>query len=79
MKSETSNADKDFIETIIAELTKQKVIGDKKACRGLDSYYKSSTTKQLIDFIILGPSLSKSNNILNHKLTPQKQLNNGLS
>ena len=49
MKSETSNADKDFIETIIAELTKQKVIGDKKACRGLDSYYKSSTTKQLID------------------------------
>ena len=74
MKSETSNADKDLIETIIAELTKQKVIGDKKACRGLDSYYKSSTTN-----IILGPSLSKSNNILNHKLTPQKQLNNGLS
>ena len=43
MKSEVTNADKNLIETIIAELTKQNVIIDKKTCHGLDSFYKSLT------------------------------------
>ena len=37
MKSEASNADKNLIETIIAELTKQNVIINKKTCHGLNS------------------------------------------
>ena len=77
--SEASNADKDLIETITTELTKQKVIVDKKTYHGLDSYYKNSTAKQLIDFIIIGPSRSKRKNTSNDKLTPQKQLNMALS
>ena len=74
MKSETSNADKNLIETIIAELTKQNVIINKKTCHGLDPFYKSSTAKQSLDFIVIKPSHSKSNNILDDKLTPHKQL-----
>lgn len=46
MKSEALNADKKLTETIIAELTKQNVIIDKKTCHGLGSFYKSSTAKQ---------------------------------
>ena len=79
MKSEASNADKNLIETIIAELTKQNVIINKKTCHGLDSFYKSSTTKKSIDFAVIKPSPSKSSNILNDKLTPQKQLTKSLS
>ena len=78
MKSEASNADKNLIETIITELTKQNIIINTKICHGLDSFYKSSTAKQSIDFSIIKPS-SKINNISNDKLTPQKQLNNSLS
>ena len=48
MKSEALNADKNLIETIIAELTKQDVIIDKKTYHGLGSFYKSSTAKQSI-------------------------------
>ena len=48
MKSEALNADKNLIETIIAELTKQNVIIDKKTYHGLGSFYKSSTAKQSI-------------------------------
>ena len=73
--SEASNADKDLIETIIAELAKQKLIVDKKTWHGLDSYYKSLTAKKSIDFTIIGPSPSKCKNISNNNLTPQKQLN----
>ena len=76
IKSEASNADKNLIETIIAELTKQNVIINKKTCHGLDSFYKSSTANQSIDF---KPSPSKSNKIPNDKLTPQKRLNKSLS
>ena len=39
MKSEASNADKNLIETIIVELTKQNVIITKKTCHGLGSFY----------------------------------------
>ena len=78
MKSEASNAGKNLIETIITELTKQNVIINKKTCHGLDSFYKSSTAKQSIDFNIIKPE-PKSNNISNGKLTPQKQLNKSLS
>ena len=77
--SEASNADKDLTETITTELTKQKVIVDRKTCHGLGSYYKNSTAKQLIDFIIIGPSRSKRKNTSNDKLTPQKHLNMALS
>ena len=79
MKSEASNADKNLIETIIAELTKQSVIINKKVCHELECFYKSSTTKQSIDFIIIKPSLSKSSNMSNDKLTPQKQISKSLS
>ena len=79
MKSEASNADKNLIETIIAELTKQNVIINKKRCHGLDSFYKSSTASQSIDFTVFKPSPSKSNKIPNDKLTPQKRLNKSLS
>ena len=79
MKSETLNADKNLIETIIAELTKQNVIISKKTCHGLDSFYKSSTASQSIDFTVTKPSPSKSNKIPNDKLTPRKQLNKSLS
>ena len=79
MKSEASNADKNLIETIIAELTKQNVIINKKTCHGLDSFYKSSTANQSIDFTVIKPSPSKSNKIPNDKLTPQKRLNKSLS
>lgn len=48
MKSEALNADKNLTETIIAELTKQNVIIDKKTCHGLGSFYKGSTAKQSI-------------------------------
>ena len=71
MKSEASNADKNLIETIIAELTKQNVIINKKTCHGLDSFYKSSTANQSKDFTVIKPSPSKSNKIPNDKLTPQ--------
>ena len=54
---------------------KFQVIAIKKTCHGLDSYYKSSTAKQSIEF---RPSSSKSNNISNDKLTPQKQLSKHL-
>ena len=79
MKSEASNSDKNLIETIIAELTKQNVITNKKTCHchGLDSFYKNSTAKKSIDFI--KPSPFKSSNIQNDKLTPQKQLTQSLS
>ena len=79
MKSEASNSDKNLIEAILAELTKQDVIINKKTCHCLDSFYKSSTAKQSIDFTVIKPSPSKSNNISNDKLTPQKQLNKSLS
>ena len=79
MKSEASNADKNLIETIIAELTKQSVIINKKTCHGLESFYKSSTGNQSIEFTVIKPSLSKSNKIPNDILTPQKQLNKRLS
>ena len=79
MKSEASNADKSLIETVIAELTKQNVIINKKTCHGLDSFYKSSTAKQSINFTVIKASLSKSNKISNDKLTPQKQLRKTLS
>ena len=79
MKSEASNTDKHLIETIIAELTKQKVIINKNTCHGLNSFYKSSTANQSIDFTIIKPSPSKSNKIPNDKLTSQKQLNKSLS
>ena len=79
MKSEASIADKNLIETIIAELTKQNVIINKKRCHGLDSFYKSSTANQSIDFTVFKPSPSKSNRIQNDKLMPQKRLNKSLS
>ena len=79
MKSEASNTDKNLIETIIDELTKQNVIINKKICHGLDSFYKSSTANQSIDFTVTKPSPSKSNKIPNDKLTPQKRLNKSLS
>ena len=79
MKFGASNAGKNLIETIIAELTKQIVIINKMACHGLDSFCKTSTAKQSIDFTISKPSPSKSNNISNDKLTLQKQLNKSLS
>ena len=79
MKSEASNADKNLIESIIAELTKQNIIVNKKTCHGLDSFYKSSTAKQSIDFTVIKPSPSKSNKVSNDKLTPQKQINKSLS
>ena len=79
MKSEPSNGDKNLIETIIAELTKQNVFINKKTCRGLDSFHKSSIAKQSIEFTVIKPSPSKSNKISNDKLTPQKQLNKSLS
>ena len=79
MKFGASNAGKNLIETIIAELTKQIVIINKMACHGLDSFCKTSTAKQSIDFTISKPSPSKSNNISNDKLTLQKQLNQSLS
>ena len=79
MKSEASKADKNLTETIIAELTKQNVIINKKTYHGLDSFYKSSTAKHTIDFTIIKPSPSASNNISNDKLTHQKQLNKSLS
>ena len=78
MKSEASNADKNLIETIIAELTKQNVIINKKICHELECFYKSSTTKQSIDFTIIKPP-SKRSNMSNDKLTPQKQINKNLS
>ena len=78
MKSEASNAGKNLIKTIIAALTRQNVIINKKICHGLDSFYESSTAKQSIYFTIVKPSPSKSNNISNDKLTPQKQLNKRL-
>ena len=78
MKSEASNADKNLIETITAELTKQNVIINKKICHELECFYKSSTTKQSIDFTIIKPP-SKSSNMSNDKLTPQKQINKSLS
>ena len=73
MKPDSLNADKNLIETIIVELTKQNVIVNKKPCHGLDSFYKSSTA-QLIDLTIIKPSPSKSNNISNDRLIPQKQI-----
>ena len=39
MKSEASNADMNLTGTIIAKLTKENVIVDKKTCHGLDSFY----------------------------------------
>ena len=78
MKSEASKADKNLTETIIAELTKQNVIINKKTYHGLDSFYKSSTAKHTIDFTIIKPSPSTCNNISNDKLTHQKQLNKSL-
>ena len=76
-ETEASSTDKNQIETIIAELTKQNIIVN-KTCHELDLFYKSSTVKQWIDFIITKPSPSKSNSISNDKLTPQKQLNRSL-
>ena len=75
MKSEASNADKSLIETLQLNLQKKNVIINKETCHGLDSFYKSSTDKQSIEFTIIKPSTSKANNILNDTLTPQKQLN----
>ena len=58
MKSEASNVDKNLIETIIAELTKQKVIAYQKTCHELDPFDKGPTAKQSIDFTIIKPSPS---------------------
>ena len=79
MKSEASNADMNLTGTIIAKLTKENVIVDKKTCHGLDSFYKSTTAKQSIDFTIIKLFSSKSNNISNNTLTPQQQLSKSLS
>ena len=78
MKSEAMKDGKNPAKTIIAELTKPKTIVD-KTCHGLDSYYKGSIAKQSIDFTIIEPSPSSSNNIPNDKLIPQKELNKSLS
>ena len=58
MKSEASNVDKNLIETIIAELTKQKVIANQKTCHELDPFDKGPTAKQSIDFTIIKSSPS---------------------
>ena len=71
MKSEAWNAGKNLIETIVAELEKQKLIVNKKTCHGLGSYYKSSVATQSIEFIIIEPSFSQSNNTSNDILTPK--------
>ena len=60
------------------ELTKQKVIVNKTR-RRLDSYYKSSTAKQLIDFTSIELSPSSSNNIPNDGLIPKKELSKSFS
>ena len=60
------------------ELTKQKVIVNKTR-RRLDSYYKSSTAKQLIDFTSIELSPSSSNNIPNDELIPKKELSKSFS
>ena len=73
MKSEASNADKNVIETFIAELRKQEVIINKRTCHGLDSFYNSSKAKQSVDITIIKPSPSKSSDISSDKLTPQEQ------
>ena len=70
MKFEALNAGKNLIETIVAELEKQKVIVDNKTCHRLDSYCKSSIIKQLTEFIIIEPSSSKSNNISSDTFSP---------
>ena len=70
MKSKASNADQDLVKTNMGEFTKQKVIVIKEICHGIDFYYKSSTAKQSLDFTIIRPSSSKSNNISNDKLNP---------
>lgn len=44
MKSEASNVDKNLVETIIAELTKQNVIVNKETCHKLDTFI---TTQRL--------------------------------
>lgn len=44
MKSEASNVDKNLVETIIAELTKQNVIVNKEICHKLDTFI---TTQRL--------------------------------
>ena len=80
MKSEASNAGKNLIEMIIAELTKENVIVDKKTFHELNFFYKSSTAKQSTDFTITKPSPPKSNSTANwklthDKLTPQQKLN----
>ena len=72
MKSEASNADKNVIETFIADLRKQKVIINKRTCHGLDSFYNSSKAKQSVDITIIKPP-SKSSDISSDKLTPQEQ------
>ena len=64
-KSEAANADKNLIETTIAELTKQNVIINKKTCHGLDFFYDSSTAKQSIDLTIIKSFPSKRDNISN--------------
>ena len=72
MKSEASNAGKNLIEMIIAELTKENVIVDKKTFHGLNFFYKSSTAKQSTDFTITKPSPPKSNSTANWKLTTRQ-------
>ena len=79
MKSEASNAEKNLIETIMAELTRPNVIINKKTCHRLDFFCKSSTTKQSIGFTIIKTSPCKTNSISNDKLTIQKQLSQSLS
>lgn len=44
MKSEASNVDKNLVETIIAEFTKQNVIVNKETCHKLDTFI---TTQRL--------------------------------
>ena len=66
------NADENLNEIIILNL--QNVIVNNKTYHGLNSFYKSSAAKQSIDFTIIKPFTSKSNNISNDELSTQRQL-----
>ena len=63
LKTEASNLDQDFIETIISELTDQNLIENKSTPRGLDSFRRVLPISPEQEEVLRSPVYGRCNNI----------------
>ena len=63
LRTEVSNFDQDFIETMISELTDQNLIENKRTPQGLDSFRRVLSISPEEEEVLRSPLYGKCNNI----------------